>query len=738
MARQCAFFGHTTLQRSADLAGPQAPSKRESRNWADTLALGGMRRPDLSIQHHPQYTVHGKRMRDALDSVIHSFPEVLQLIKDIRDGQAVQGFSNDVLWHTKARLLAALDSWAQPAGDGPDDILIEAFGKATGDVDAAKWLPLWLREGAPMGISRDIPTCGVFPAAVLAATADPDSLVSQLAGWANYESAETQPDVVWELLQIQRDRKHCLFFDSHQDALDFLQTDSLVLSKLALISKERDDGTWKHRLIWDLRRSKVNDTATLGERLVLPRIQDAVDDAVHVCLSTGHECEWLVLDIEDAFHNIPLHLSERKFACAKLGDTFIIFLVLCMGGKAPPTLWGRFAALQGRFISCAIDPDRARAEVYVDDPLLVAAGTQKQRNRNFAVMALALAALGFPLSWSKAQLGSSAVWIGAKFSFNRAGIQVAVPERKLLDITNQISEFNERNLLGKRAVVSFCGKVSFLAGFIIMLRPFLTMVWGAVYAKESTLPDHLLHRRKIQVPLDWLRALLQNVFGPLVRTFEWHVQWQPSGSYIATDASPWGFAGVLFKDHRPIAWYACKLSQHDLRRFRAKVGESGFTTTWEALALLVAFRVWLPSAKGLARVRSDSLGALRAMVKLASRSPALNLVAREMALDAVLGLYSIGLATHIPGVSNVLPDHLSRLWAPDAHVFPQELANVPETLVPPRDTSFWKTATKTPRGGAVAHDRKKAAEKRQSLSPHLGPTDVHGSSNAGRKTPAPT
>ena len=49
------------------------------------------------------------------------------------------------------------------------------------------------------------------------------------------------------------------------------------------------------------------------------------------------------------------------------------------------------------------------------------------------------------------------------------------------------------------------------------------------------------------------------------------------------------------------------------------------------------------------------------MVKLASSSPALALIAREMALDSVLGLYTVGVATHIPGVSNMLPDDLSRM-----------------------------------------------------------------------------
>ena len=88
---------------------------------------------------------------------------------------------------------------------------------------------------------------------------------------------------------------------------------------------------------------------------------------------------------------------------------------------------------------------------------------------------------------------------------------------------------------------------------------------------------------------------------------------------------------------------------------------------------MVAIRIWLPGTQVLARIKSDSLSALRSMVKLASSSPALALIAREIALDSVLGLYTVGIAVHIPGVSNMLPDDLSRMWAPEPHEFPSVL-----------------------------------------------------------------
>ena len=728
MARQSAYFGNTTLERAVELAGPRAISGREQRNFENDFALGGMRRPDKSVATRPQYAEVGKAMRSVLDALVEKFPEVLQLVQDMRVGKQVTGFSDVVLQAARQQLLVTLGSEHEPCGRGPEVELFRAWGRAVGDVDCAKWLPLWLEEGAPMGITREVPLAGVFPKVDPGKPTDPNELRTEWMGWTNYISAEAEPEVVLGLLEKQRSKGHCEFFQTKEAMAAFVETDEVVLSKLALITKLRPDGSCKDRLIWDLLRSEVNNAAALGERIVLPRIQDAVEDALGVAALQQGELEWMVLDVEDAFHNIPIFPSERKFACCKVQDTFVVFRVLCMGGKASPTIWGRFAAAMGRFVSSILQGDPCRLEIYVDDPIFVAAGSALERARMFAVAALALAALGFPLSWGKAAMGPTVTWIGAQLAWVPEGVLVEVPEAKLAEILEAIEDIQRNPIVRKKALQAFCGKVGFLAGFIVPLRPFLAMLWAAMFSTQSKLPRGMLHSRRIQVPLQWLRALLRNQWGPLRRTFPWQPAWAPEGDYLATDACPWGFAGVRFQANRPAEWFACELSSDDLRRFQAKRGESGFTTLWEALALLVAFRVWLPNTRALARVRSDSLGALRAMVKFSSSSVHLNMVSRELALDAVLGLYSIGLASHIPGVSNVLPDHLSRLWAPDAHQFPLELQGVPEVKVPLRDATFWKSAGPTQRGGRVAAKRKENRGKRDFGGVDVGVGDDSDSS----------
>ena len=275
----------------------------------------------------------------------------------------------------------------------------------------------------------------------------------------------------------------------------------------------------------------------------------------------------------------------------------------------------------------------------------------------------------------------------------------------MLTLRELVDDFRDATVIPRKTLRSFCGKLSFVAGMVPYLRPFLGMFWAAL-SSQSSLPATLIHCRQFRIPLDWLSALFDNSYGPLVRDFPLQQTYAAPGDYIATDACPWGYAGVLFKDFKPVAWYATPLTMDDLSRFDAKIGDCSHNTTWEALALLVAIRMWLPGTSVSARVRSDSLSGLRSMVKLSSSSKALNFIARELALDAVQRLYTVGVAVHIPGVSNKLPDDLSRMWAPTPHQFPDELQGVPEHTAPPRDRHFWKSAVPKHRGGTDRQRRR--------------------------------
>ena len=138
--------------------------------------------------------------------------------------------------------------------------------------------------------------------------------------------------------------------DSYSQWDDVTQAlgEGVVLNKLALVSKTKSDGSVKHRLVWDLRRSGANLAVKQGERIVLPRLSDVVADLRELATTSMDEAFLLGTDVSEAFRQVPLHESERQFTVAALAGKCYVFKVLVFGSSSAPTVWGKYAAFLGR------------------------------------------------------------------------------------------------------------------------------------------------------------------------------------------------------------------------------------------------------------------------------------------------------------------------------------------------------------------------------------------------------
>ena len=435
---------------------------------------------------------------------------------------------------------------------------------------------------------------------------------------------------------------------------------------------------------------------------------------------SGESVEFLGFDISDAFNNVPVAQSERKYLCAHIGGKFIVFDSLVFGSGSSPTIWGRYAALLGRSLASIFCPTELRLQIYVDDPILSARGDVATRRRLFTIALLWVAATGFPVAWHKAEAGTAVRWIGAQLNIHADGLKVCIPPDMIADLLQRTNDLLSVTTVSRRRVRSYCGSLSFVAGLVCFLRPFLSAIWAALSKKADSandadacqvptrkrkrrLPLSMLFTRQFQHSLHWLLAFLTFSIGPLERNFLFAPASAGQRLRIATDASPWGVGGVLVIDNVISAWFAHWITHEDLRRFNAKRGVSDFNTLWEALAILIAVRLWRRASHVVAQieVRSDSLGSLRMLNKLSSPDPSLNVIARELALDSARLLREPDFFVHTPGVANVLPDKLSRLWAPKPSVFPSVLNGIPGGQPPERDSAFWLT-TGAPVGSSLA------------------------------------
>eukprot|EP00969_Alexandrium_andersonii_P148237 6553129-Alexandrium_andersonii.AAC.1 len=88
-------------------------------------------------------------------------------------------------------------------------------------------------------------------------------------------------------------------------------------------------------------------------------------------------------------------------------------------------------------------------------------------------------------------------------------------------------------------------------------------------------------------------------------------------------------------------------------------------------------------------VSSETLGALAVLQQHSTPSVALNGLAQECALDDAVEAQLLSQLRHLPGISNIMAEAMSRQSAPDTKACPEALASVQRTLVPVRDSSFY-------------------------------------------------
>ena len=142
-----------------------------------------------------------------------------------------------------------------------------------------------------------------------------------------------------------------------------------------------------------------------------------------------------------------------------------------------------------------------------------------------------------------------------------------------------------------------------------------------------------------------------------------------------TDASPWGLGGIQVVGGHITEYFYSRLQASDFKKFHAAPGLPKFMPIWEALALLVAAKAWGPALTELddVSVKLDNLGVVFNVARHRASHPEVSKILRELALVEMsfpLSSQSVSTAEHIPGISNVIPDALSRQWDPIPLPFP--------------------------------------------------------------------
>ena len=672
---------------------------------------GGMRQPGRIVTQLPGYRQMGVQIYKTLMKHLDTHPEFerscLHALGSLNEADCPSKHDVERLRAELVHLLQ-IDKITPSLDTELQASLIWHMARGAGDPDADE-IFRWLTEGAPAGIELNIEDPGhIFP---------PDNGEQEHMEWcelsespfahSNYSSVDEDimagPEV--ERLIDTGFVFACTSLSEFEQALQ----GKPHLSKLGMITKEKD-GRTKRRLILDCKESKVNIKAKKGGRLILPRLTDVVDDALHLMHRTGsrlgEDVEWLILDFTDWFFNIPLHPQERKHFTMSYKGTFIAYKTQAQGSMNAPLVCGRVAALIARLTQAIFGLDQYRLQIYVDDPCICVCGNAAHRDRLLAATVALWNAMGIRLAYKKAQRGKAIVWIGASLEMfglgtKEARVRATAKQEIVDEIRAATLQHLRDNVTSRKTLMTYIGKLNHLAGIVEQLRPFMSDLYGVLYNTDSSrAPNNCFWTRQWRHVSFWIKALLEmnpdkfcreyrvaNFFGNALQI------------RITTDASPWGLGGHLGIGDNVLAYFSSPVSKHDETILGITIGSPNGQQILEALALLVALRLWRRywSTRGVhLQVKGDSVSTLTLVHKLRTKvaSVGLSLIARELALEFGNCSYKPRWLTHIAGISNSLADMLSREHQPGSKFqLPGQLRHARQETVPIRDRNFYVTLT---------------------------------------------
>ena len=327
-------------------------SRRLLREQENSQAVGGMRNPRLSQCRLPGWAPTGNRLRRVLLAALERNERSVRTTMRDLGSPGCAGFASGVV--EAAREAIAVEFGVALTGQPRADraALFRALIAASGDPDDV--LPDWVGGSTPLGISKPILCRGIFHR-VERNGPEPDRAGSNLElheTFHNYSSVEAEPAVAEE--ELTRDlEKGYLRWSPDIGALRAAVGD-LVLSKMAALVRVRN-GRRKVRIIHDLRRSQVNALATVPERVVLPRLLDAVNSMLAAARespgrprATQGGVEVAVVDFRDAFKQLGMDVEEQRYlagtATLRGQKGYFVYTCVLFGAIAGPLVWGRVAA----------------------------------------------------------------------------------------------------------------------------------------------------------------------------------------------------------------------------------------------------------------------------------------------------------------------------------------------------------------------------------------------------------
>ena len=371
-------------------------SKKQKKGEEDWNCLGGMRNPKSAVERMHLLKETGIKMRKAWHDMVMRYPKVMEVAMNY--GSENAKFEEELVQIWREQLLK-LFGVKEPTNDGVvlkkntcfvsplKEMLWNGWGRMARDPDTE--LVNFIRDGAPLGMAAEIPSSqGIFPKVAEdeeGSERDDGMEFDIVKGMLNYKSVTEQPEEA--KIEIERNIKGFVIRMSWEEAAR--RFGAGTCSKLALILKEKPDGTTKRRLILDMKRSGGNDRAYIPERIVLPRLADVVSmlrdlntkkpQLAKNIASSGvphgeakeqaDETEFILVDLADAFCHFAVDGRELKHCVTpdETSEGCLVWVAMLFGFRGAPLVMGRLSSAIGRLLSSLMADFEGQMQIYVDD-----------------------------------------------------------------------------------------------------------------------------------------------------------------------------------------------------------------------------------------------------------------------------------------------------------------------------------------------------------------------------------
>ena len=348
------------------------------------------------------------------------------------------------------------------------------------------------------------------------------------------------------------------------------------------------------------------------------------------------------IDLSRYFRQIPLDPGDYSLIGYVINGNIYFDKVLPMGMRSAPYIAQRVTNAIA-FIHRKLDYFLLN---YVDD--FVGAETRHRVWQAYQAPSSLLSQLRVEISKEKLVPPTTKLeFLGITFDSNTMTMEVS--EDKLRDITSELSTWLTRTSATRKEVESVVGKLQFLAKYVRAGRVFLGRLiqWIQTMSRKGRYSIPIEARKDIA----WWARFIQEYNGV---SLLWLMKEPETDIVVQTDACPKGYGGICGKEY-----FRGRFSVKD---------QSKNIATLEFWALMVALKLWAPQLKGkYFWVHVDNEAVAMVLNSGKSRNQELQNTLREIALLAAKYQFVVK-ARHIAGVTNRIPDWLSRWHEPEARL----------------------------------------------------------------------